>query len=121
MYGFGVDPANPDLLVALNDALDGMIDDGTYQQNYNEWFEAPAGSINFTAPPPPPPVEPPPAAFQSDIGVTAEPCPGSVNPDNGCIFLGAITDTSGPFAALGPDVTQGGVDFWDAVNARSEA
>ena len=117
LYGFGVDPANPDLLVALNDALDGMIDDGTYQQNYNEWFEAPAGSINFTAPPPPPPVEPPPAAFQSDIGVTAEPCPGSVNPDNGCIFLGAITDTSGPFAALGPDVTQGGVDFWDAVNA----
>lgn len=45
-YGFGVDPQNEDLLDAINDALQAMIDDGTYQQIYDKYFpDAPAGSV----------------------------------------------------------------------------
>ncbi len=44
-YGFGVDPANEALLDAMNSALQDMIDDGTYQDIYDTWFEAPAGSV----------------------------------------------------------------------------
>jgi phosphonate transport system substrate-binding protein len=54
-YGFGVDPANPDLLAALNAVFADMVNDGTYQAIYDEWFEAPAGSILYEPPPLPEP------------------------------------------------------------------
>ncbi|HEU4540087.1 MAG TPA: transporter substrate-binding domain-containing protein [Jiangellaceae bacterium] len=45
-YGFAVNPDNEALLEAMNTELQAMIDDGTYQQIYDEWFpEAPAGSV----------------------------------------------------------------------------
>jgi hypothetical protein len=53
-----------------------------------------------------------------DVGVTAEPCPGSPNPGNGCIYLGVISDLSdGPFAAVAIPLTQAQEDFWAVVNA----
>jgi phosphate/phosphite/phosphonate ABC transporter binding protein len=54
-YGFGVDPANPDLLTALNAQFMDMVNDGTYQAIYDEWFDAPAGSILYEPPPVPEP------------------------------------------------------------------
>jgi ABC-type amino acid transport substrate-binding protein len=32
----------------MNNALADMIEDGTYQEIYDRWFDAPAGSVNFT-------------------------------------------------------------------------
>ena len=52
-----------------------------------------------------------------DRGVTMEPCPDSANPDNGCIYLGVISDFSGPFQAFGLPLTWGKEDFWSAINA----
>ena len=50
-------------------------------------------------------------------GVTAEPCPDG-NPDNGCIYLGVISDLSdGPFAPLAIPATAGIIEFWNKVNA----
>lgn len=50
-------------------------------------------------------------------GVTEEPCPEAVNPDNGCIYLGSISDlTEGPFAALGGPITEAQAAFWNRVN-----
>jgi ABC-type branched-subunit amino acid transport system substrate-binding protein len=50
-------------------------------------------------------------------GVTAEACPEAINPDNGCIYLGAISDlTEGPFAALGGPITDAQIAFWERVN-----
>ncbi|NDL56268.1 ABC transporter substrate-binding protein [Phytoactinopolyspora mesophila] len=52
-----------------------------------------------------------------DIGVTEEPCPEAVNPDNGCIYLGVLSDLSeGPFAALAIPITAGQGAFWQRVN-----
>jgi hypothetical protein len=43
-----------------------------------------------------------------DVGVTEEACPEAVNPDNGCIYLGILSDlTEGPFAALAVPITEG--------------
>ena len=45
-YGIGVDPQNEALLEAVNQALQEVIDDGTYQEIYEKWFpDAPAGSV----------------------------------------------------------------------------
>lgn len=45
-YGFGVNPENEELLEAANQALQEMIDDGTYQEIYDKYFpDAPAGSV----------------------------------------------------------------------------
>ncbi|MEX2210459.1 MAG: basic amino acid ABC transporter substrate-binding protein [Gaiellaceae bacterium] len=45
-YGFGVDPQNEELLAAIDEALQAMIDDGTYQRIYESYFpDAPAGSV----------------------------------------------------------------------------
>jgi polar amino acid transport system substrate-binding protein len=45
-YGFGVDPQNPELLSALNDALAEIKEDGTYQRLYDRFEELPpAGNI----------------------------------------------------------------------------
>lgn len=50
-------------------------------------------------------------------GVTSEPCPEAVNQDNGCIYLGTISDlTAGPFAALGGPITEAQAAFWNRVN-----
>ncbi len=50
-------------------------------------------------------------------GVTEEACPDAVNPDNGCIYLGTISDlTVGPFAALAVPITDAQTAFWQTVN-----
>ena len=50
-------------------------------------------------------------------GVTSEPCPEAVNKDNGCIYLGQISDlTQGPFAPLGVPITDSMKAFWQRVN-----
>lgn len=52
-----------------------------------------------------------------DVGVTEEPCPDSSNPQNGCIYLGVISDLSdGLFAALAMPLTLAEQDFWTIVN-----
>ncbi|MCW4352438.1 ABC transporter substrate-binding protein [Hoyosella sp. YIM 151337] len=53
----------------------------------------------------------------ADVGVTEEPCPDAVNPDNGCIYLGVLSDLEGgPFAELGAQIHQGQLAFWRNVN-----
>lgn len=54
----------------------------------------------------------------SDHGVSGDPCPAGTNPDNGCISLGALVDTSGPFASLGKSALAGAQAFWQHVNER---
>lgn len=50
-------------------------------------------------------------------GVTDEACENAVNEDNGCIYLGTISDLSaGPFAALGGPITEAQAAFWQRVN-----
>ncbi len=50
-------------------------------------------------------------------GVTQEACPKTPNKDNGCIYLGIISDlTSGPFAALAVPITDAQKAFWERVN-----
>ncbi|HUG85392.1 MAG TPA: ABC transporter substrate-binding protein, partial [Euzebya sp.] len=52
-----------------------------------------------------------------DTGVTEEACPEAVNPDNGCIYLGTLSDlTVGPFAPLAVPITEAQAAFWDRVN-----
>lgn len=52
-----------------------------------------------------------------DVGVTEEPCPDAVNPDNGCIYLGILSDLSeGPFAPLAIHITAAQEAFWQNVN-----
>ncbi|MGB3413463.1 MAG: ABC transporter substrate-binding protein [Microbacteriaceae bacterium] len=52
-----------------------------------------------------------------DYGVTAEPCPEAINKDNGCIYLGVLSDlTEGPFAALAVPITDGQRAFFKRVN-----
>lgn len=50
-------------------------------------------------------------------GVSSEACPEAVNADNGCIYLGSISDlTAGPFAPLGVPITDAQKAFWQTVN-----
>lgn len=50
-------------------------------------------------------------------GVTEEACPNAVNADNGCIYLGIISDlTVGPFKALAVPITDAQKAFWERVN-----
>lgn len=50
-------------------------------------------------------------------GVTEEACPDAVNPDNGCIYLGVLSDlTEGPFAALAVPITDAQRAYWAQVN-----
>ena len=52
-------------------------------------------------------------------GITADPCPDAVNADNGCIYLGVLSDlTEGPFAALAVPITDGQRAFWLDVNEK---
>lgn len=53
----------------------------------------------------------------TDVGVTPDACPEAVNPQNGCIYLGTLSDlTEGPFAPLGVEVVAGVKAFWQRVN-----
>lgn len=53
----------------------------------------------------------------TDVGVTDKPCPKAVNEDNGCLYLGTISDLSdGPFAGLGQPMTEAQKAFWQRVN-----
>lgn len=53
-----------------------------------------------------------------DVGVTREPCPERLNPQNGCIYLGTISDLSGPFAVLGVPAVEAQQKFWKRVNEQ---
>jgi ABC-type branched-subunit amino acid transport system substrate-binding protein len=52
----------------------------------------------------------------TDAGVTNEACPSAVNADNGCIYLGLLTDLTGPFAGFGAPLTTAQEAFWQRVN-----
>jgi ABC-type branched-subunit amino acid transport system substrate-binding protein len=55
--------------------------------------------------------------IKTDIGVTEKACPDAVNEDNGCIYLGTLSDlTEGPFAALAVPITDAQKAFWQRVN-----
>jgi polar amino acid transport system substrate-binding protein len=43
-YGIAVDPNNPDLLDAVNEAFQAMIDDGTYDEIYSSYPTCPEGA-----------------------------------------------------------------------------
>ncbi len=54
-----------------------------------------------------------------DVGVTEDPCPDGINADNGCIYLGILSDlTEGPFAGLAVPITEGQRAFWRHVNEQ---
>jgi ABC-type branched-subunit amino acid transport system substrate-binding protein len=54
---------------------------------------------------------------EAGSGITDEACPNAVNADNGCIYLGAISDlTKGPFAPLAVPITDAQKAFWEKVN-----
>ncbi|MGH8902170.1 MAG: ABC transporter substrate-binding protein [Egibacteraceae bacterium] len=53
-----------------------------------------------------------------DVGVTREPCPERVNPQNSCIYLGTISDLSGPFSVLGVPSVEAQKAFWKRVNEQ---
>jgi hypothetical protein len=59
---------------------------------------------------------PPAMELMTDVGITEEPCPGG-NPDRGCIYLGILTDETGPFAAASPALVGAHRAFWATVNA----
>jgi polar amino acid transport system substrate-binding protein len=47
-YGLPINPENEELLDAVNQALQDMLDDGTYQEIYDRWFpDQPFGSILY--------------------------------------------------------------------------
>lgn len=82
---------------------------------------APATTVTTAAPTPDttaatPDTTMPDMTIATDIGVTEEPCPGG-NPDRGCIYLGVLTDESGPFQAAAPALYGGQQLFWATVNA----
>ena len=53
----------------------------------------------------------------SSAGISEEACPDAVNPKNGCISLGVISDlTKGPFAPLAVPITDAQKAFWQKVN-----
>lgn len=57
------------------------------------------------------------ATLATGPGVTEDPCPAGINPDNGCIYLGVLSDlTEGPFAALAAPITEAQSDFWEQIN-----
>lgn len=49
-------------------------------------------------------------------GVTEQACPDAVNPENGCIYLGVVSDFTGTFAGLGAPIAEGVAEFWNRVN-----
>ncbi|MEO3781873.1 ABC transporter substrate-binding protein [Actinocorallia sp. B10E7] len=51
-------------------------------------------------------------------GITAAPCPNAVDKGNGCIYLGTLTDLSGPFSAISVEATRAQDAFWTRVNRQ---
>ncbi|WP_344833232.1 ABC transporter substrate-binding protein [Actinocorallia longicatena] len=51
-------------------------------------------------------------------GVTSKPCPNAVNPGNGCIYLGVLTDRSGVFRTIAGPATESQRAFWEKVNRQ---
>lgn len=49
-------------------------------------------------------------------GITDEPCPAAVDESNGCIYLGVITDLTGPFAPIGAPMVEGAQAYWQTIN-----
>lgn len=49
-------------------------------------------------------------------GVTEEPCPQAVDQSKGCIYLGAITDLTGPFSPIGAPMIEGSQAYWKHIN-----
>ncbi|MBF6215120.1 ABC transporter substrate-binding protein [Nocardia puris] len=50
-------------------------------------------------------------------GVTDAPCPEAIDENNGCVYLGVLSDLGdGPFAALGTAMQDGQRAFWTEVN-----
>lgn len=60
--------------------------------------------------------EEPAADIATDFGVTAEACPDAVNEDNGCIYLGIISDFTGTFQTFGEPLTRAQQAYWNTVN-----
>lgn len=56
------------------------------------------------------------AELTTGVGVTDAPCPEAVHDGTGCIYLGTLTDLSGPFAHVGAAAADGSADFWRQVN-----
>lgn len=55
----------------------------------------------------------------TDVGVTEQPCPTATNRENGCIYLGVLSDLSaGPFTALAVPITDAQEAFWRRVNEQ---
>ena len=52
VLAFGVNPAAPNLLAAVNEAFGEMVDDGTYQEMYDRWITRPDASILYVPPEP---------------------------------------------------------------------
>jgi len=52
VLAFGVNPAAPNLLAAVNEAFGEMVDDGTYQEIYDRWITRPDASILYVPPEP---------------------------------------------------------------------
>ena len=65
---------------------------------------------------PAPPQPTPGFGLLTDHGVALDPCPRAANPDNGCIRLGALVDTSGPFGPRDEAALAGAQAFWQHVN-----
>ncbi|MEO5875233.1 MAG: ABC transporter substrate-binding protein, partial [Streptosporangiaceae bacterium] len=51
-------------------------------------------------------------------GVTSAPCPAPVNQGNGCIYLGTLTDLTGPFRLVAGRATEAQRAFWARVNRQ---
>jgi ABC-type branched-subunit amino acid transport system substrate-binding protein len=63
---------------------------------------------------------PPPSdtTIKSDVGVTSQACPGAVDAKKGCIYLGVLSDLTGPVAVLGVTAAEAVKAFWKRVNAN---
>ncbi|WP_344457796.1 ABC transporter substrate-binding protein [Actinocorallia aurantiaca] len=55
---------------------------------------------------------------QGTPGITAAPCPNAVNQENGCVYLGTLTDLSGPFSTISSAATRAQEAFWKRVNQQ---
>jgi hypothetical protein len=64
----------------------------------------------------PTPAPPPDFGLLTGPGVTDEPCTSPVDPTRGCIHLGAVVATSGPFTERDQAALDGARAFWDRVN-----
>lgn len=58
------------------------------------------------------------AGATASPGISEEACPKAVNKDHGCIYLGTISDLTGPYAALGTPFVEAQAAFWQRVNEQ---